>query len=120
MRSHQHQHNRKQHFRRLPFPSSTSNLTRLRSVGVTAFLLAASSTAVLPFASSFTISNNSSIASASASASASAEQRDAMLAQLDDMLIVPPHLEQNGHEDSGQFDDAEEEEELDENDRTIL
>jgi len=51
---------------------------------------------------------------------ASVEQRDAMLARLDDMLIVPPHLEQNGHEYSGQFDDAEEEEELDENDRTIL
>ena len=27
---------------------------------------------------------------------ASLEERDAMLARLDDMLFVPPHLEQNG------------------------
>lgn len=53
---------------------------------------------------------------------ASVEQRDAMLARLDDMLVVPPHLEQhcngngnisgnisgNGYRYDGQFDDAEE------------
>lgn len=38
---------------------------------------------------------------------ATSDDREAMLAHLDNLLVVPPGLEGNNDEDNGQFDDAE-------------